>query len=186
MIAGIVGTAIQKNPTSVLVETPGGVIYDIHISLHTSSRVEAKKSIRLLTTLTIREDAWQLHGFLESSEKEMFDTLIKINGVGPKVAMAVCSTFTLLEFLQITQSQDVTMLKKVPGIGPKSANRIMVELANFTLPGEVGTVDHTQKEAFMALEALGFKSDAIQKALRQCQADDTAELIKQALKIINS
>lgn len=186
MIAGMIGTIVQKNPTSVLVETPGGVIYEIFVSLHTSSDVKAKQSIRLLTTLTIREDAWQLHGFLEASEKEMFDTLIKINGVGPKVAMAVCSTFTPVEFLQLTQTQDVTMLKKVPGIGPKSANRIMVELANFTLPGETGTVDQTQKEAFMALEALGFKSESIQKALRQCQSNDTAELIKQALKIINS
>ena len=81
----------------------------------------------------IKEDSNNLYGFLDSNEKKLFDTVIKINGVGPKAAMAICSTFTPSSFAEIVETSDVTMLKRVPGIGPKGASRILVELTGFVI-----------------------------------------------------
>jgi Holliday junction DNA helicase RuvA len=112
----------------------------------------------------------------------MFDTLLKINGVGPKVALAVCSTFTPETFAKIVSAKDVAMLKRVPGIGPKAASRILVELADFIVQEEEeGSSNSAQLEAALALESLGFKKDAIKKALSG-ESGDVGTLVKIGLK----
>lgn len=112
----------------------------------------------------------------------MFDTVLKINGVGPKVGLAICSTFTPNTFAKVVASKDVSMLKRVPGIGPKAASRILVELADFIVDGNEDSADSgALGEAVMALESLGFKKDAIQKAL-QGASGDTSTLVKLGLK----
>ena len=183
MIVGIHGRVIKKEPTFLHVLTPGGVVYEIFVSLHTGGAVKSDE-VSLLTTHIIREDAQQLYGFLDPHEKRMFDTLIKINGVGPKVAMAICSTFTPQSFAQIVEAKDVGMLKRVPGIGPKSAGRILVELSGFSLElaGEGSPATQARQEAAMALESLGFKKEAVEKVLAKCSAADTEGLIKEALR----
>jgi Holliday junction DNA helicase RuvA len=183
MIAGIVGRVVKKDPTHLHILTAGGLIYEVFVSLHTSAAVKSEE-VRLHTTHIIREDAQLLYGFLDLNEKRMFDTLIKISGVGPKVAMAICSTFTPGSFAQIVEAKDVGMLKRVPGIGPKSAGRILVELSGFSLElaGESSPATQAHNEAAMALETLGFKKEHIAKALAACSANDTESLIKEALK----
>jgi Holliday junction DNA helicase RuvA len=111
----------------------------------------------------------------------MFDTVLKINGVGPKVGLALCSTFTPATFAKIVASKDVSMLKRVPGIGPKAASRILVELADFIVSGEDNSSVASHTEAVMALESLGFKKAMIEKALLGCSGD-TAVLVKEGLK----
>ena len=111
----------------------------------------------------------------------MFDTLLKINGVGPKVALAICSTFTPSTFANVVASKDINMLKRVPGIGPKAGSRILVELVDFVVDGEDNTSNKSMSEAMMALESLGFKKDIIQKALYGCSGD-TSTLVKEGLK----
>ncbi|RUM45911.1 MAG: Holliday junction branch migration protein RuvA [Hydrogenimonas sp.] len=183
MIVGIVGEVEKKEPTHLHILTSGGLIYEVFVSLHCSAAIK-EREVKLYTTHIIREDAQLLYGFLDLNEKRMFDTLIKINGVGPKVAMAICSTFTPKSFAQIVESKDVGMLKRVPGIGPKSAGRILVELGGFSLEiaGETNPVSQAHNEAMMALESLGFKKDQITKVLAQCVSSDTESLIKEALK----
>jgi len=185
MIVGLEGLIEYKEPTKIHLNV-NSVIYEVFISLHTYSSLQDDKC-RLHITHIIREDAQQLYGFFEKSEKVLFDEMIKINGIGPKVALAICSTFTPKQFAGIISSKDISGLKKVPGIGPKSAGRIMVELAGFDAV-LLGSAENLQSsgamEASMALESLGFKKEEIAKALSKCHAADTATLVKEALKLL--
>ncbi len=181
MIVGLIGEVEKKEPTFVHLNV-NGVIYEVFISINCSSEIKDKK-IKLHTTHIVREDSESLYGFLDINEKKMFDRLLKINGVGPKVAIAICSTFKPDTFVKIVQEKNVSMLKKVPGIGPKSASRILVELGEFSLQ-EQNILASAHLEAQMALESLGFKKDQIQKVLKECSANDTASLVKEALKKI--
>ena len=180
MIVGIEGTVERKDPTFVHVNVHG-VIYEVHVSINTSNSIDAQK-VKLFVTQVIREDANLLFGFMDLNEKKMFDTVLKINGVGPKVGLAICSTFTPSTFAKVVAAKDVSMLKRVPGIGPKAASRILVELADFIVDGnEERGHSGALGEAVMALESLGFKKDAIQKAL-QGASGDTSTLVKEGLK----
>jgi len=180
MIVGIEGTVVRKDPTFVHINV-NGLIHEVHISLNTSSGI-CEEKIKLFITQVIREDANLLFGFINPNEKKMFDTVIKINGVGPKVGLAICSTFTPITFKKVVSSKDVNMLKRVPGIGPKAASRILVELADFIVDTNEESIDDASlNDATMALESLGFKKDAIKKAL-QGASGDTSTLVKIGLK----
>jgi Holliday junction DNA helicase RuvA len=185
MIIGLRGKLLLKEPTKVHLEVEG-VVYEVFVSLQTSMILEGDE-VFLHTTHVVREDAQLLYGFFDPHEKVMFDRLIKINGVGPKVGLAICSTFSPSGFLHIVQSSDVATLKRVPGIGPKSASRILVELSGF-MPEVAASAPsshmQSQHEASLALESLGFKKEAIAKALKKCTATDTSEIVKQALKAL--
>ncbi|SFV63956.1 Holliday junction DNA helicase RuvA [hydrothermal vent metagenome] len=180
MIVGIEGTIEKKDPTFIHLNV-NGVIYEVNISVNTSQSITQNR-VKLLVTQIIREDANLLFGFMEANEKKMFDTLIKINGVGPKVAMATCSTFAPTTFSRVVADKDVTLLKRVPGIGAKSASRILVELADFIVDSNADTsVDNGMSDAILALESLGFKKEHIQKALVGATGDVSA-LVKHGLK----
>ena len=181
MLVGIEGTIEKKDPTFVHLNV-NGLIYEVNISVNTSHAITEPK-VKLLLTQIIREDANLLFGFMESNEKKMFDTLIKINGVGPKVAMATCSTFIPETFARVVSDKDVGLLKRVPGIGPKAAGRILVELADFIVDSNSDSklVDNGMADAILALESLGFRKDQIKKALSGATGD-TASLVKQGLK----
>ncbi len=179
MIVGIEGEVIRKDPSFVFIKTNSGLTYQVRISLNAVSKIE-KGSIYLHTTLIVKEDSQSLYGFLDYDEKRMFDKVIKLNGVGPSTALAICSTFTPKEFAEIIASKSVESLKRVPGIGPKSAKRILVELSDFDLSEEESP--SYQRDAFMALESLGFKKNSIAKILKDCKSDNVSDLVKEALK----
>ena len=180
MIVGIEGTIEKKELTRVHLNV-NGLIYEVFISINTFHALETEK-VKLYTIQIIREDAHSLYGFSSESEKQMFAQLIKINGVGPKVGLAICSTYTPSSFSAIVQANDVTSLKRVPGIGPKGASRILVELSNFIVDANAESSTPSQAEAAMALESLGFKKEQIIKVLTGIQASDTGEIVKEALK----
>ncbi len=180
MIVGIEGTVERKEPTFLHLNV-SGIIYEVQVSINTSSHITDKKA-KLFVTQVIREDAHLLFGFMELNEKKMFDTVLKINGVGPKVGLAICSTFTPETFAKVVASKDVSMLKRVPGVGPKAASRILVELADFIVDVNAESASSgAMGDAVMALESLGFKKEVIQKALVGVTGD-TATLVKEALK----
>ncbi|MGM0623344.1 MAG: Holliday junction branch migration protein RuvA [Campylobacterota bacterium] len=183
MIVALEGKVVLKQPSYIHLNV-NGVVYELLVSVNCSSAIE-NKEIFIHTVQVIREDAHLLFGFVDSDEKKMFETLIKINGVGPKVALAICSTFNPGNFSSVVASSDVDMLKRVPGIGPKSAKRILVELAEFNV-GSSDTTSAPQMEARVALESLGFKPELINKVLQSCTSTDTASLVKEALKKIQS
>jgi Holliday junction DNA helicase RuvA len=138
-------------------------------------------NVELKITQIIREDADNLYGFLDINEKLMFDSLIKTNGIGPKAALAVCSTYTPKSFASILMTSDISSLKRVPGIGPKSASRILVEMNGTFIVDDSNSPTHI-REATMALTNLGFKKDAINKVLAKCSSTNTSDLLKEALK----
>jgi len=181
MIVGIKGKLEKKEPTHLHVNA-NGLIYGVAVSLNTSSAITSS-DVHLHITHIIREDAQLLFGFIDLDEKTMFDELIKISGVGPKAALAICSTYSPSTFEQVVKSNDISALKRVVGIGPKSAGRILVELSGFVLQSE-GNEETTayRSEAVMALESLGFKKEMINKALQGLSLENTSELVKVALK----
>jgi len=188
MIVGLKGKIVYKEPSFVHVEV-SGVVYEVFISLQTFSTL-GNDEVSLYISQIIREDAQLLFGFLDMSEKQMFTRLIKINGVGPKVGMAICSTYTPSQFASIINNKDINGVKKVPGIGPKSAGRILVELNGFDeellSSSATPSKTHSFNQASEALETLGFKKEKISKALSACEGEDTTSLVKQALKLLQT
>ncbi len=193
MIVGLRGVIVRSEPMMIELDV-GGVIYGVQMSLNATSKLrgEGGKEVKIICTQIIREDAHLLFGFVEEIEKQTFERLIKINGVGPKVALAILSTYTPMEFAKIISNKDVDALKKVPGIGAKGAGKIMVDVAGFfasliadtnlladgTLPQE----NSLKNEALLALQSLGFKNTDAQKALQGIEAQSVSELVKLALK----
>ena len=183
MIIGLIGKITKKEPTLLNINV-NGIIYEVFISLNCSSKI-ISDDIRLEITQIIREDSQTLYGFLDLNEKKLFDTVIKINGVGPKVALAICSTFTPISFAQIVNENDISMLKRVPGIGPKGASRILVELSGFIIDSSDGSDDSSLSSSFeaaLALESLGFKKDLVSKVLKTCVSGNTSDLVREALR----
>lgn len=181
MIVALKGVITHKEPTFVHMELNSGITYKIGVSLFTSSELKVSSEAKLLITQIIREDAHLLFGFLHVDEKRMFETLIKLSGIGPSTAIATCSTLTPNGFASALMHGNADAFKAVPGIGPKSAKRIIVELSDFALDAPMGQ-NSSHQEALLALESLGFKKDRIQKVLSTCIQSDTAALVKEALK----
>ena len=184
MIVGVSGKVVYKEINLVHILT-GGLTYELHISLQTYGDIISDE-VSLYSVYVVREDAALLYGFSSTQEKQLFQRLIKISGVGPKVALAICSSFTASQFARVIADNSVNDLKKVPGIGPKSAGRILVELAGFdaVLSSNTTLESSSAKEASMALESLGFKKELITKTLSKCSANETAALVKEALKLL--
>lgn len=182
MIVGIEGSIEKKEPTLIHLNV-NGLIYEVFVSLNCSAQI-TKNNVKLYTTHIIKEDSQSLYGFVDNNEKKLFDTVIKINGVGPKVALAICSTFTPTTFAQIVNNHDVSMLKRVPGVGPKQASRILVELSGFIIDSSSASDNGNSSalEASLALESLGFKKDVVSKVLTGCISTNTSDLVKEALK----
>ena len=192
MIVGLRGVIIRSEPMMIDIDV-GGVIYGVQMSLNSTSKLrgEGGKEVKIICTQIIREDSHLLFGFVEEIEKQTFERLIKINGVGPKVALAILSTYTPMEFAKIISNKDVDALKKVPGIGAKGAGKIMVDVAGFfaglisdtsLADGKLSQENSLKNEALLALQSLGFKNTDAQKALQGIEAQSVSELVKLALK----
>jgi len=182
MISGLSGKIIKKEVSFIDLLTPGGVVYRVFISVNCYSLIKSDE-VLIHTTHIVREDGQFLYGFMDVNEQKMFGMLLKVNGVGPKVAMAICSTFSPGVFAQIIENKDIATLKRVPGIGPKGAGVILVQLGGFAVDMDDRTpASKAYEEASMALESLGFKKEAVQKTLAQCKANDTETLVKEALR----
>ncbi|MGM9633602.1 MAG: Holliday junction branch migration protein RuvA [Alloprevotella sp.] len=201
MIEYIRGILDELSPTSAIVEA-GGVGYEMLISLNTYTALQGKREVRLFAYEVIREDAHLLYGFATKSERQLFDLLIGISGIGGQTARMVLSAFTPSEFADIIRSEDVKMIKSVKGIGPKAAQRIVVELKD-KMALDFGTADATtqktgetltsasrerMEEAVAALTMLGFPPAAGSKVVRQIVKDQpdcpVEQIIKQALKLL--
>ncbi len=182
MIVAIEGSISKKEMTFVYIKLSSGLTYKVFISLFTYSKLSEEK-VSLHVSQIIREDQHSLYGFWDEREKKVFDTLIKLSGIGPSTALAVCSTLSPEDFSKALLTQNVDAFKMVPGIGPKSAKRILVELGDFSLQlHPESNPQGSMLEASMALESLGFKKEMIRKVLATCQASDTQSLIKEALQ----
>lgn len=170
----------------------GGVGYKIHIPSNVSAKLfDAGKEITLHTSFVVREGFQGLYGFLEQEEKDLFETLIEISGIGPKIALSLIGAISLEDLRIIVIEEDAAALSKVPGIGKKSAERLLVELKNkleplFKQSSPKASPNLIYQDALKALVHLGYKHAAAQKALKKTLEDSKdlglSELISSALK----
>lgn len=183
MIVAIEGKVSYKDNTKVHIELNTGITYGVFISQNTLFNIKTD-NIKLFIKEIIKEDSYTMYGFYEINEKALFEQLIKLSGIGAKVAIAVCSTYTPKEFMNIIYTRDINALKKVSGIGAKVASRVMVELANVVIDVNDSASSKFIADAKDALMNLGFTKAKIDKALSKCKSNDTASLVKEALKIL--
>lgn len=191
MIGRLTGTLLAKQPPQLLIDVHG-VGYEVEAPMSTFFRLPSLgEKLVLETHLVVREDAHLLFGFATASEKALFRELIKLSGVGPKVALAVLSGLSVEEFWSAVRAGETGRLVKVPGIGKKTAERIVLEMrdrAGSSAEGGIAasiTIAATPiAEARAALEALGYKPAEAQKMAEAVQKDgmSTDQIIREALK----
>lgn len=187
----IQGPVSQINPAQVVIET-NGVGYAIHISLNTFSALHNLPEARVYTHLIVREDAHLLFGFATISERELFRSLLSVNGVGAATAMMMLSSLSPEEITAAIAHENINLLKSVKGIGLKTAQRIVIDLKDkigkVPLGGQIliQTDNTIQNEALSALVMLGFARKDAEKAVASILADQPGtkveNVIKQALK----
>jgi len=187
MIARLTGVLAEKSPPHVLLDV-NGVGYEVQVPMSTFYNLpELGAKVTLLTQFIVREDAQQLFGFLSAVERESFRELIKISGVGARMALSVLSGLSTNELAQVVATQDAGRLVKVPGIGKKTAERLLLELKGklgpaLAVPGFAAASD-AQADILQALIALGYSDKEAQAALKQLPPDaSVSDGIKQALK----
>jgi Holliday junction DNA helicase RuvA len=195
MIAQLHGRLLDKSPTRIHLDVHG-VGYEISIPLSTFEKLGAAgDEATLLTHLHVREDALQLFGFATPKEKQLFQLLIAVTGIGPKVAQSILSGCEVAAFCRSIQQNDVGALTAIPGIGKKTAERLVMELRDRIAPllAETGTTESTgparvSAEALLALISLGYPRANAEKAMRQAAAEHgelpVEELIKLALRYL--
>jgi Holliday junction DNA helicase RuvA len=190
MIGSVRGRILTKTPPQLLVEV-GGLGYELEAPMSTFFLLPAVgEEVRLLTHLVVREDAHVLYGFGTEDERRLFRSLIKVSGVGPKIALALLSGISVEAFAMCVQSEDVATLIKVPGIGRKTAERLIVEMrdrlqaAGGSAASSVPAGASPEAEAFGALVALGYKPVEATRLLKAVGpgTHSTEELIRRALK----
>lgn len=190
MIGRITGALLAKNPPQVLIDT-GGLGYEVDVPMSTFYDLPALgERVVLLTHLVVREDAQLLYGFLTDSERSAFRELIKISGIGPRMALAVLSGLSVSDLTQAVAMQEPGRLVKVPGIGKKTADRLLLELKGKLGPTLQAGAQHSAvadhaADILRALLALGYSEREASQAARQLPADTpVSEGIRQALKLL--
>jgi len=191
MIAQLNGKLVEKNPTNLVVDC-GGVGYDVKISLNTFSAIGSKENVIVFTQLIVREDAQILYGFADKIEREMFNHLISVSGIGPSTGMIMLSSMVPGEIASAITSEDAKTIQSIKGIGAKTAQRVIIDLKDKMLKmafssENIFNADNTnQFDALTALVSLGFDKKAAEKAIDKIATGDESveQLIKGALKIL--
>lgn len=191
MIAQLNGKLIEKNPTDLIVDC-GGVGYELKISLNTFSAIGSNESITIFTKLVVREDAQILYGFADKVEREMFNHLVSVSGIGPNTAMIMLSSLVPGEIASAITNEDVKTIQGVKGIGAKTAQRVIIDLKDkmlkmsFSSENLFNANNTNQFDALTALASLGFDKKAAEKAVDKVSTGEESveQLIKEALKIL--
>jgi Holliday junction DNA helicase RuvA len=197
LIAYLEGKLVEKNPTHLILEV-NGVGYEVNIPVSTFSNLaETGNVVRVLTYQHVREDELKLFGFSTKPEKDLFELLISVNGVGPKVALGILSFLSVEEFQRSVLAEDLDVLTSIAGIGKKTAQRLIVELKEKLSKIDLGLGKATESkketsipvldEAVLALVSLGYTKYDAKKALERVAQEvkeivPLEELIKRALK----
>jgi Holliday junction DNA helicase RuvA len=186
MIGRIQGVLTEKNPPQVVV-VAHGVGYEIDVPMSTFYHLpRTGENVELLTHLVVREDAHLLYGFLTAGERAAFRQLLKVSGVGPKVALAVLSGLSVEDLSVAIASHDAARLTKVPGVGKKTAERLVLELRDKLAPAAGAPraeASPARGDVVNALLALGYNDREAQAAVKELPAElALADAIRQALK----
>lgn len=199
MIARLRGQLIDKMPPWVVLDV-AGVGYQVEVPLSTFEVLPALgEQSSLLIEMVVREDAMLLYGFATEKEKSLFRLLVKVNGIGPKLALAVLSSLSVDAFVQAVREKNAALLTKIPGVGKKTAERMVLELATavdsivgaFVLNGTAAPLSlnnaHSmmRQQAIQALEALGYKNAEAAQRVDKAWQDNAvlSDQIKYALQV---
>ncbi len=202
MIGYLRGKIIEKEPPVLLLDVQG-VGYRLEASMNTfytlSAQQNGEAEVALHVHTVVREDAFLLYGFASKDERSLFQALLKVNGVGPRVGLAILSTLSAVEFAQCITHDDTAALIRVPGIGKKTAERLLVEmrdrlpsLEDATAAGSAVAGKHAGlaiQDATSALISLGFRSVDASRAVRavpDAQTQSSETLIRLALKALSA
>jgi len=192
MIGFLTGKVISAKPTQVILDV-NGVGYNVSISINTFEKISGEENISLFIHTKVKEDSISLFGFHSEAEKEMFELLISVSGIGPKSAISLLSGITTDDLKHAITNGNVSRITAVPGIGAKTAERLILELKykvndikeDGVKPAEVSI----QSEAVAALSTLGYNLSNAEKAVNKILLEDLncslEELIKRALKEFN-
>lgn len=196
MIAFLKGRLVEKQPPAMVLDV-NGVGYELEAPMTTFYDLpESGADIELYVHMVVREDAHKLYGFSHRPQRDLFRSLLRVGGVGPRVALAILSTLTAEEFLSCMASEDVDRLTHVPGIGRKTAQRLLVEMrdrvlketdtASFQAVRQETSAPSPEQDAVSALIALGYKPLQASRAVREVgeKADGSEEIIRQALRLL--
>jgi Holliday junction DNA helicase RuvA len=195
MIGSLTGKVHMLTAPHILLEV-NGVGYEVETPMSTFCQLKNEQTITLWTHLTVREDAHLLYGFIDTDDKTLFRILLKVNGVGPKLALGILSSMSAAMLIQSIEMQDITTLTRIPGVGKKTAERLVIELRDrlqvFAGSQTTGagqpqitlSAASPVAEAEAALVSLGYKPVEAQRAVAAIKHEhsDTANLIRAALK----
>ncbi|MEP7246379.1 MAG: Holliday junction branch migration protein RuvA [Gammaproteobacteria bacterium] len=191
MIGSLRGRISSKSPPQLTVEV-GGLGYELEAPMSTFFHLPAVgQEVKLLTHFVVREDAQLLYGFATEDERRLFRSVLKVSGIGPKIALALLSGISVEAFALCVQNQDVASLIRVPGIGRKTAERLLIEMKDRLVPSssEPGATvvplgASPEAEAFGALVALGYRPAEATRLLKAAGpgTHSTEELIRRALQ----
>ena len=198
MIGRLRGTLAEKHPPHVILDI-NGLGYELEVPMTTLYRLPSLgEPLTLHTHLVVREDAHLLYGFFEKRERELFRELIRLNGVGPKLALALMSGLEVDELVRCVQAQDTSALVRVPGVGKKTAERLLVELKDrfkawesipsiaplVVEPQLAQAVSSAENDAVSALISLGYKPQEASRAVAVVKEDglSSEDLIRRALR----
>ena len=203
MIGQIRGILIEKKPPEILVDV-GGITYEIQVPMSTLYQLpDVGQEVVLHTHFVVRDDAQLLYGFCHTKDKTLFRSLIRVNGVGPRMALVILSGLEPDEFVRVVRNNDVTAMVNMPGIGKKTAERLIVEMRDRLSEWQASEgadsgpeaqdsasiVKVFSKDAEAALIGLGYKPQQAARAIAQVLKDnleitDSEELIRLSLKSI--
>jgi Holliday junction DNA helicase RuvA len=191
LIGRLTGILLEKNPPQILLDVQG-VAYELDVPMSTFYNLPAlHEKVMLHTQLIVREDAHLLYGFLSNEERVAFRQLLKISGVGPKLALSVLSGLSLHDLAVAVANKEAGRLTKIPGVGKKTAERLLLELqGKFVVTGvnvvQGAAVHSFNNDIMNALQALGYNSKEADWAAKQLPKDtNVSDGIRQALKLLS-
>lgn len=196
MIGYLKGRVIQKKPTQIIIEA-NGIGYLVNIPLSTFYTVDKKDEVELFIYTRVREDQIALYGFANIEEKEFFEKLISVSGIGPKAALTLLSGLSLEELYEAIGKQDARCLSKIPGIGAKTSERIVLEMKDKIKKREekllvqlstANKLEEIRSDLINALINLGYNNNEsrniVDKVLRNNSSSDFVILLKESLKML--
>ena len=196
MIYSLDGRIAEILPTSVILEV-NGVGYNVFCTQHGLAKWQESESQKLLIYHHIREDAQVLYGFESKTERQLFETLISISGIGPKVAIGILSSVKLTDFVQAIQTENVMLITQIPGIGKKTAERMIIELKDKIqglfpaspqpIMPEAPTIasSHDADDIVLALKQLGYQKEEIKRAFMKHASElSNVDAIEDQIKVL--
>jgi len=186
MIGFLKGRIIRRSPQHIILDV-GGVGYIVHIPISTFERLKGTDSeVSLHIHTVLKEDSLQLYGFFTEEEREIFTTLLNVNGIGPKTALNIISYLPPEELRKALQEEDIKRLTKIPGLGKKTAQRIILELRD-KIPDKMKKEDRVYDDALSALVNLGYQKTQAREALEVVQKKGLVsieDILREALRIL--